>query len=465
MTILAGKLIDVTGKVFAEPDAFLVISSTITRPGREVGSVVLRELHRISLSGTSGAFTTPDLEPGPIRVKLEGGTIYGEHWDVVIPDSDTVQLVDLIGQQVDWAPEVVGRAEQAARQAEKHLKDIRDVAVPVKDAADKAQNLVAQALSAGAAMVRVEVHENADRAVAAQKAAEAAKEEAISAKDLTEFLQQAANDAKTKAESSAQTAETAASEANDAQQAAEALSLQAEAHAVTAANKSSEANEHAVKAGAAKDAAARSATEANGFASAADGSAVRAETAARQAETVVGGDYAASNHVHTLADITDAATLATKAELQTAVSQRELLKKLDGKFPLLENGSITVSRVIEKATSRPLPTETAMRAADTETLTAAKAYADERLPAYRSVTVSNMAATRYGKVVTLRFENAGVSARFQLPSSDFYPSRTTTLVAGSININAVLVTISTSGSVTFSGDGYGTFSGGCTYVI
>lgn len=465
MTVLAGKLIDVTGKVFAEPDAFLVISSTITRPGREVGSVVLRELHRISLSGTNGAFTTPDLEPGPIRVKLEGGTIYGEHWDVVIPDSDTVQLVDLIGQHVDWAPEVVGRAEQAARQAEKHLKDIRDVAVPVKEAADKAQNLVAQALSDGAAMVRVEVHENADRAMAAQKAAEAAKEEAISAKDLTESLQQAATVAKTKAESSAQTAETAASEANDAQQAAEASSLQAEAHAVTAANKSSEANEHAVKAGAAKDAAARSATEASGFASAADGSAVRAETAARQAETVVGGDYAASSHVHTLADITDAATLATKAELQTAVSQRELLKKLDGKFPLLENGSITVSRVIEKATSRPFPTETAMRAADTETLTAAKAYADTRTPSTRSQSSGGMSASRYGNVVTLRFDNTNVNDRFQLSGSDFYPSRTTTLVVGYSNINAIMATINTNGSVTLSGGSYGSFTGGCTYVI
>lgn len=118
MTILTGNLQSVSGVPFGGPGYAVIIYSRLTRPGSNVDALILEMQDRIPMpTAAGGHFETGPLDPGPIRVELEGGTVHGRGWDIDLPESGTHSLANLIDAQVEWSPAVVGRAEVAASEA------------------------------------------------------------------------------------------------------------------------------------------------------------------------------------------------------------------------------------------------------------------------------------------------------------------------------------------------------------
>lgn len=128
MTVLYGNLQDVTGAPFDQQGTAVVISATQARPAMHSDALTLVELARIEMEDSGGHFETEELDPGPVIVRLEGGVSHGQQWEIGIPDDgERWNLADLIGEQVEWEPIVVSRAEAAARNAQKSYEAARDL--------------------------------------------------------------------------------------------------------------------------------------------------------------------------------------------------------------------------------------------------------------------------------------------------------------------------------------------------
>lgn len=118
MTVLYGNLQDVQGAPFDQQGTAVVISATQARPAMHSDALTLVELARIEMEDSGGHFETEELDPGPVIVRLEGGVSHGQQWEIGIPDDgERWNLADLIGEQVEWEPIVVSRAEAAARES------------------------------------------------------------------------------------------------------------------------------------------------------------------------------------------------------------------------------------------------------------------------------------------------------------------------------------------------------------
>lgn len=137
MTVIHGYLHDIAGTAFDQQGTAIVFSSTLSRPARNDTGLVLRELARIELEDTGGQFETSELDPGPVVVRLEGGVSHGESWYIGIPEEGRWDLATLIGEQVEWTPIVVSRAEAAARASAQSAEESSDHADRSERAADR----------------------------------------------------------------------------------------------------------------------------------------------------------------------------------------------------------------------------------------------------------------------------------------------------------------------------------------
>ncbi|AIT62187.1 hypothetical protein [Corynebacterium doosanense] len=296
MTIIKGHLKDVAGKNFEAQGTALLLQSRITRPAENGGGVILQEIHRIPLYNSGGKFTTPALDPGPIRVEIAGGVSHGTHWDIDLPAEGTHELADLIGTTTEWTPVVVARAEEAARRAEA----ARDEAVEAEKAAvataTKAEKKVDRAVSDGAGVIREVVKADADRAEAGRTGAEAA---AASAK------------------ASASAANTATETVTSAVTRAEQYKNTAAEQATNAAGSASTASQKAGLATSAANTASQKAADAAGSASASSGS---ASTASQKADLATSAANTASTKAADSAASAAAAAASEKKAADTAAA-------------------------------------------------------------------------------------------------------------------------------------------------
>lgn len=121
MTNLTGDLQSIMGTPFGGVGHAVLIFSRVTRAAFNSDAVILQLHDRIPMpKEAEGKFRIEDLDPGPIRVELEGGTVHNHGWNIDLPDDGTWSLADLVDAQVDWSPAVIGRAEAAARDARDH---------------------------------------------------------------------------------------------------------------------------------------------------------------------------------------------------------------------------------------------------------------------------------------------------------------------------------------------------------
>ncbi|MGN0097234.1 MAG: hypothetical protein ACI38U_14370 [Corynebacterium sp.] len=162
MTVLHGYLHDIAGTAFDQQGTAVVISATKVRPAMEGEGLVLRELARIEMEDSDGKFQTPDLDPGPVVVRLEGGVSHGQSWEIGIPMEGRWNLADLIGEQVEWEPIVVSRAEAAARDSREQADRSESEADRSERAADRVGS-AERVLQAEATSVQAEVDALAHR--------------------------------------------------------------------------------------------------------------------------------------------------------------------------------------------------------------------------------------------------------------------------------------------------------------
>ena len=121
MTNLTGDLRSIMGTPFGGVGHAVLIFSRVTRAAFDSDSVILQLHDRIDMpEEAQGKFRVDNLDPGPIRVELEGGTVHNHGWNIDLPDEGTWSLADLVDAQVDWSPAVIGRAEAAARASRDH---------------------------------------------------------------------------------------------------------------------------------------------------------------------------------------------------------------------------------------------------------------------------------------------------------------------------------------------------------
>lgn len=121
MTSLKGDLRSIMGTPFGGVGHAVLIFSRVTRAAFNSDSVVLQLHDRIEMpEEADGKFRVDGLDPGPIRIELEGGTVHNHGWNIDLPDEGVWSLTDLVDAQVDWSPAVIGRAESAAREAREH---------------------------------------------------------------------------------------------------------------------------------------------------------------------------------------------------------------------------------------------------------------------------------------------------------------------------------------------------------
>ena len=121
MTSLKGDLRSIMGTPFGGVGHAVLIFSRVTRAAFNSDSVVLQLHDRIEMpEEADGKFRVDGLDPGPIRIELEGGTVHNHGWNIDLPDEGVWSLTDLVDAQVDWSPAVIGRAEAAAREAREH---------------------------------------------------------------------------------------------------------------------------------------------------------------------------------------------------------------------------------------------------------------------------------------------------------------------------------------------------------
>ena len=121
MTNLTGDLRSIMGTPFGGVGHAVLIFSRVTRAAFDSDSVILQLHDRIEMpEEADGKFRIDGLDPGPVRVELEGGTVHNHGWNIDLPDEGTWSLADLVDAQVDWSPAVIGRAEAAARDSRDH---------------------------------------------------------------------------------------------------------------------------------------------------------------------------------------------------------------------------------------------------------------------------------------------------------------------------------------------------------
>ena len=199
MTSLKGDLRSIMGTPFGGVGHAVLIFSRVTRAAFNSDSVVLQLHDRIEMpEEADGKFRIDGLDPGPVRVELEGGTVHNHGWNIDLPDEGTWSLADLVDAQVDWSPAVIGRAEAAARDSRDHA-----------DRAEAAADRVGTAEQVG--VWASEASASASDASSARSAAQTARNASQSARDVAEGH---ANRAAT-SESNAAASETNAKQSED----------------------------------------------------------------------------------------------------------------------------------------------------------------------------------------------------------------------------------------------------------
>ena len=174
MTNLKGDLRSIMGTPFGGVGHAVLIFSRVTRAAFNSDSVVLQLHDRIEMpEEADGKFRIDGLDPGPVRVELEGGTVHNHGWNIDLPDEGTWSLADLVDAQVDWSPAVIGRAEAAARDSRVHA-----------DRAEAAADRVGTAEQVGT--WASEASSSASAAASARSAAQTARNASQSARDAAE---------------------------------------------------------------------------------------------------------------------------------------------------------------------------------------------------------------------------------------------------------------------------------------
>lgn len=281
MTVLYGDLKDVSRAPFDQQGTAVVISATQARPELTGSGLILTELCRIEMEDSGGHFETDDLDPGPVIVMLQGGVSHGQQWEIGIPMEGRWNLADLIGEQVEWEPEVTSRAEAAARESSQHADRAEGEADRAETAADRVGS-AERVLEAESTAVDAEADALEHRDEASRQA-DRARAEA----DRSAGQARASADSAGDASASAVAAAESEDEAGKAQVASAAHEEAARGYSVAAGEHATAADGHRLAAATSEANSATSEANADAAATRAEGAATTADQTVRDAVTEV----------------------------------------------------------------------------------------------------------------------------------------------------------------------------------
>lgn len=277
------------------------------------GTILLRALElrpgsRFAVTGEpkvavirGGKFTIENVEPGPVQLTIQGNGVTHDI-RVDVPDVAEVDFLDLLDNVYDWEPAQVSAVKLAARKA----REAADEAARIAGAFRGAEQLEGWASESSSARDGA-VKAAGEAAVSAKSAKDGAGKAAASEKAAAKSAELAKADAGKAAESAGKAAKS------------EATAVEAAGHAEGAAGTASVDAERAEKAAGRAEVSEQAAA---GSAGKAAQDADRAKTEADRAHRIAGGDFAPTEHTHTVKDITDLPEV-TAAPAPNSVPVRE----------------------------------------------------------------------------------------------------------------------------------------------
>lgn len=166
MTVLHGKFLDVAGQPVTGE---VWINAVENRRSVDGTHTVTKQVFRSILA--TGAFRTPQLDPGPVEITLHTGSNI-ERWAATIPETGVHDLTDLVESTRDYEPPVVGKAQAAAQQAVEAKIIVVESTTKAEDAATRAEQAATTADTR--ATVAVDAAQRAEQAVGAAASMEGA---------------------------------------------------------------------------------------------------------------------------------------------------------------------------------------------------------------------------------------------------------------------------------------------------
>lgn len=290
------------------------IRSAVLRPSNERPGAVTPADHKFDI--VNGQLRLLNLDPGPAQLFIRMGTWVMQWTNVSIPDSATpITLRTVLDNYVEYEPGVVSEVRGHADRAEASAVRSESAA----DRAEESEQYVQGVVDNGVAMVRAEVQDNADAAIAASGAAASS---ALAAAGEREEAEQAASTAGGHRDA-ADAAAAAAGEFRDDAQAAATLAGQ---HKDAAAEAASNAHDDAQAAEASRQGAVTAAgTAATDAADQVTTTLQQAVAADRQAaETARGGAETAATMAAGHEDAAEGFAAAAGASAQAADAARQL---------------------------------------------------------------------------------------------------------------------------------------------
>jgi len=244
MPILTGTVVDVAGR---PATGTIRVRASHVRQSASGDATVDERTYDIPIR--DGVIEdSPNIDPGPAKLSLSTGGRF-RAWDVTVPDTESVDLWDLLEAQAEYEPAVVSRVYQDRLKAEAAAQLAEQVAEGIGDVADDVAAVAAD---------RTAVEAARSDAIDARTGAETARDQA-------ENFQALSNAAALTATQKAEDAEAAALQAGEAVASAAAAAVSADTagmHASNAAGSASIAAGHASDAEDSAQAAAQSAQDA-----------------------------------------------------------------------------------------------------------------------------------------------------------------------------------------------------------
>ncbi|NKV70818.1 hypothetical protein GS941_20755 [Rhodococcus hoagii] len=314
MTDVIDDLFTIAGR---RDNGTATIRSAVLRPSNERPGAVTPADHKFDI--VNGQLRLLNLDPGPAKLFIRMGTWTMQWASVSIPDSDTpITLRTVLENYVEHEPGVVSEVRGHADRAE--ASAIRSESAA--DRAEESEQYVQGVVDNGVAMVRSEVQDNADAAIAASGAA---ADSALAAAGEREEAEQAASTAGGHRDA-ADAAAAAAGEFRDDAQAAATLAGQ---HKDAAAEAASDAHDDAQAAEASRQGAVTAAgTAATDAADQVTTTLQQAVAADRQAaETARGGAETAATTAAGHEDAAEGFAAAAGASAQAADAARQLAEE------------------------------------------------------------------------------------------------------------------------------------------
>ena len=289
----------------------------------------------------NGKFVIENVEAGPVQITIQGNGVTHDV-RVHVPEEAEVDFLDLLGDVYEWEPAQVSAVKLAAREARKAADEAERIAGAFRGAeqlegwaesASKASTAAVGSAKAAAGDASSAASSAKAAAGSAEKAEGSATESATSRDEAGAFAERAEKAAEASEESATESA-ASAGDSQTASDTAEAAAGRAEKAAETTAKD--------------KDATTKSAA-----AAAAD--ADRAHAEAERAKQIAGGDFAPTEHTHSVKDITDLPEISpTNAPNTIPVREYDTMIRVDGFKQPQYPGHLTHKKYVDElVNSRP----------------------------------------------------------------------------------------------------------------